>query len=366
MTQRVVVVGGGYGGVAVARALDDVADVVLVEPKDAFVHSAAALRATVDPQWQEHVFFPYDKVLTRGTVRHDRARAVSPGLVRLSATDAIEADHVVLATGAAYPFPAKFHEDAVRLAAGRLERTRADLSTCTRVLVVGAGPSGIELTGELTAAFPAVAVTIVEKEEDILPGDYLPALRDGIRAQLAQRDVTVLTGTTLSSLPPSDVGAYQPFRVTTSAGTVIEAEMWFRCHGSRPVTDYLEGQLREQLRGDGRIHVTEHLNVVGQDRVWAVGDITDVPESKRATAARAHAAVVAQNIRDVIEGREPSAVYTPAPELVVLALGPDAGAAQVARPDGTREVLGPDETSEIKGGDLFADAIAELVGVEPD
>jgi NADPH-dependent 2,4-dienoyl-CoA reductase/sulfur reductase-like enzyme len=38
----VVVIGGGYGGINVAKSLDEVADVVLVEPKDAFVHNVAA------------------------------------------------------------------------------------------------------------------------------------------------------------------------------------------------------------------------------------------------------------------------------------------------------------------------------------
>src|ERR1019366_3454057 len=47
----VVVVGGGYGGIAVAKALDEMANVVLVEPKDAFMHNVAALRALVDPTW---------------------------------------------------------------------------------------------------------------------------------------------------------------------------------------------------------------------------------------------------------------------------------------------------------------------------
>src|ERR1035438_6971156 len=45
----VVVIGGGYGGISAAKALDEVADVVLVEPKDAFVHNVAALRALTDP-----------------------------------------------------------------------------------------------------------------------------------------------------------------------------------------------------------------------------------------------------------------------------------------------------------------------------
>ena len=45
----VVVIGGGYGGIGVAKALDADVDVVLVEPKDAFVHNIGALRALVEP-----------------------------------------------------------------------------------------------------------------------------------------------------------------------------------------------------------------------------------------------------------------------------------------------------------------------------
>ena len=46
--------GGGYGGIPAAKALDDVADVAdvtLVEPRETFVHNVAALRAAVDPAW---------------------------------------------------------------------------------------------------------------------------------------------------------------------------------------------------------------------------------------------------------------------------------------------------------------------------
>ena len=39
---RVAVIGGGYGGVTVAKGLDPLADVVLIEQKDQFVHHAAA------------------------------------------------------------------------------------------------------------------------------------------------------------------------------------------------------------------------------------------------------------------------------------------------------------------------------------
>lgn len=362
---RVVVVGGGYGGAAVAKELDDELDVVLVEPKDAFVHASATLRAVVDPAWQARVFYPYDYLLTRGRVVRDWVRLVSPGRVRLSATEEIPADVVVLATGTGYPFPAKFLENRTAVATARLERMRADLARCESVLLVGGGPVGVEFAGELTSAFPELGVTIVEREPDILmAGDYLPEVRESVREQLSARGVRVLTGSPLGSLPPFDVGRYQEFAVDTTAGERVEAQMWFRCYGARPTTQYLDRELAAVLHHDGLLPVTPQLSVVGHDRIFAVGDITNVPEPKRASAAGAHAAVVAQNIRDLAAGRTPSASYVPPLEQVVLPLGPDGGASQVGTPDGGRRVLGPQETSRIKGADLFTVEFATMFGVE--
>src|SRR6516162_3471969 len=69
----VVVLGGGYAGIQVVRPLDGVADVVLVEPKDDFVHNVAALRALVDPSWLERIYLPYTGLLGHGRVIRDRA-----------------------------------------------------------------------------------------------------------------------------------------------------------------------------------------------------------------------------------------------------------------------------------------------------
>src|SRR4030081_2083218 len=104
---RVVVVGGGYGGTAVARALDDTTDVVLVEPRDAFMHNIAALRALVDPSWLPKIFLPYDGLLKNGRIVRDRAVVVDPHRVVTASGEEIAADYVVLATGSRYPFPAK-------------------------------------------------------------------------------------------------------------------------------------------------------------------------------------------------------------------------------------------------------------------
>ncbi|NLE70586.1 MAG: FAD-dependent oxidoreductase [Actinomycetales bacterium] len=363
MAARVVVVGGGYGGATLAKRLDDVADVVLVEPKDAFVHASAALRAVVDPEWQARVFYPYDGLLKRGRVVQDWARRVSPHRVQISPFESIDADVVVLATGTAYPFPAKFLENEADVASARLARMRDDLARCDRVLLVGGGPVGLELAGELTAAFRHLRVTVVDIADDVLTsGDFLPELRATIREQLEERGVEFVTGAPLAFLPPVDVGTYAPFTVETTTRVPLEAQMWFRCYGSRAQTGYLDEELAAARRPDGRLRVTEHLTVVGQDRVFAIGDITDVPESKRASAAIAHADVVARNVMDVLEGRRPSARYHAAAELIVLPLGPDGGASQLELDGGRREVVGPAETSRIKGRDLFSTDVAELFG----
>lgn len=364
MAARVVVVGGGYGGITVARALDEVADVVLVEPKDSFVHATAALRAVVDPAWDERVFLPYDKLLTRGRVVRDRARSVSPGLVRLSSHETIEADHIVLATGTGYPFPAKYLEESATAARARLARLRADMAACRQILVVGAGAVGLELAGEITSAFPELEVILVEREDHILPGDHLPELRQKLIEQLTARKVRLELSTTLAYLPGPDVGVREPFTVHTESGTRLSAQMWFRCYGTDAPSAHLDPLLRLGMHDNGTLPVTEHLNLVGQPRVWAVGDVTDVKENKRATAARAHAEVVAANIRSVIAGGEPLATYHAAAELFVLPLGPEGGASQLVDADGTRRVLGPEETSRIKGADLFSGAMASFLGVD--
>ncbi len=103
----VAVLGGGYAGVNVAKALDDVAEVLLIEPKEAFVHNVAALRALVAPSWLPRIYLPYAGLLGNGRVIAGRAAKVDAGRVELASGEAIQADYIVLATGSAYPFPAK-------------------------------------------------------------------------------------------------------------------------------------------------------------------------------------------------------------------------------------------------------------------
>src|SRR5664279_2601586 len=130
----VVVIGGGYAGINVARALDDHAHVTLVEPKDAFVHNVAAMRALVEPTWVPRIFLPYDHLLEHGTVVRDRATHVTANRVVLASGQRLTPDFIVLATGSTYPFPAK--SDQPNTAHLRQRRDHA----CRCAVHAGGGP----------------------------------------------------------------------------------------------------------------------------------------------------------------------------------------------------------------------------------
>jgi apoptosis-inducing factor 2 len=354
----VVVIGGGYGGSGAAKALDEFADVTLVEPRDAFVHNVAALRALVDPDWLDRVFYRYDSLLANGRVVRDRAVEVEPGRVLLASDEVLSPDFVVLATGSTYPYPAKSGTDETAAAIERYRASHDELARAGRVLIAGAGPTGLELAGEITDRWPEKKVTIVEPEPDILAGPYRQDLRDEVRRQLGERGVEFILGEELWPEPESPPALYGPLAVTTAAGRTLEADIWFRCHGLASVTGYLRGELRAVRLPDGSVEVTPELLVKGQTAVFALGDASSA-DLKTAGRAGRQAEVVVANIRALVEGGELVA-YEPSPPAIVIPLGPSGGASELPGQD---DVAGPETTAAIKGEHMFVQNYRERFGL---
>jgi len=347
MTASVIVAGGGYGGTAVAAALDDVADVTLIEPRDAFVHNVATLRAVTDSSWADRIFIPYDGLLTRGRVLRDGVTGFSASGVSLASGASLAADFVVLATGSSHRYPAKI--DVPDAAAGRakLQATHRELVRSGRVLLLGAGPVGLEFAGEIMAAFPEKEVTVVDPAPELVSGRFPDEFRAELRSQLAGLGIRLLLGTSLEAPPPVPPGEFAPFTVTTSSGETVAADIWFACYGAVASTGYLGGDL---------VPVSGSLLVRGYENVFAVGDITDLPELKMARQAGRHADVVAANIRALISGTGELTEYSPSPDGIVLPLGPKGGVTYSPETG----VLGPEQTAGIKG-DLYIARFRELM-----
>src|ERR1700694_4979555 len=357
----VVVVGGGYGGYAVAKALDGTSNVVLVEPKDAFMHNIAALRALVDPSWLPRIFLPYSRLLSNGRVVRDRAVAVDPHRVVTASGEELSADYIVLATGSKYPFPAKTNLVDADHAQQQIRQAHWALAQADRVLLVGAGPVGIELAGEIRHVWPDKSIVLLDVADEILGGPYKPELKAELRRQLIAARVELILGSPLRQAPPTQPGELGTFTVTTEAGTDVIADIWFRCYGVVPNSDYLGDALLPARRADGFIEVGPTLQVAGQTSVFAIGDVSTPADSKMAACAGRQAALVAANINTLAQGGSELAHYKSWGVGIAVPFGPDGGSGQFPGEDGiaSREVI-----AERKGREMGVDTLRGRFGLE--
>ena len=135
-----------------------------------------------------------------------------------------------------------------------------------------------------------------------------------------------------------------------------------RAYGSRIHTDFLDGAVPRN--GLGQVRVTERLNVEGHDTVYALGDITDVPETKMAAMALRHAEVVAANIIAHAKGDEPAATYQPTPvKVILLPLGPAAGVGQFPNEQGAPLQTPTETVVQMKGANMMLGHFQELFNV---
>jgi NADH dehydrogenase FAD-containing subunit len=356
----VLVVGGGYGGINAAKALDDVADVTLVDPTEAFVHNVAAWRALVEPEWLDRIFLPYEHLLADGRFVRDRAVEVDGRRVKLASGEWLEPDYLVLATGSSYPFPAKTEEPDIASARVRLGAAHEALVAAGRVLIVGAGPAGLELAGEIKAFYPDKHVTIVDAADDILAGPYDQALRDELRRQLDALGVELHLGRALSSLPATPPATLDTIRISTEDGSELAADIWFRAFGVRPHSEYLEGGSLSDRRDErGYVRVDEQLRVVGETNVFALGDVSNADRDMAGIASK-QAGVVAANVRALITGDGALTSYETFPPLIAIPLGPEGGAGFLG--DGVADAA---TIAEIKGRDMLIGHYAELFDAAP-
>lgn len=309
--ERVVIVGGGFGGLACARALDGaVVDVLLLDARNYHLFTPLLYQvatALLDPS---DIAYPFRTIFRRSpNVRFRQARVTGVDFeaqrVHTAAGDDIAYDTLVLATGSANAYfgnvglaertiGMKALDEAMRLrnhVLSCLERAAQTSNPAARAewltfVIVGGGPTGVEYAGALAELlemvlgrdFPELApgsgrVVLVEGVDRLLSafhprlGAYAAdALRGrGIEIRLSTlvREATA-TGAILSSgetiksrtiVWSAGVGPADPLRASgdNGAGAVVRS----RSH---------------------RLVVDEHLRL--RPRVYAIGDVASVAPSR--------------------------------------------------------------------------------------
>lgn len=172
---RVVVVGGGYGGVLAAlrvqRAMRARAEVVLIDPRP---HLVERVRLHEQLAAGRTITHDYAKLLHGSGVRFVQGWAsefdLDAGTLRVGAST-LTFDRLLLTVGSssARPSVPGVREHACALEPEQVEPLRARVRELAarggRVLVVGGGLTGIELAAELAASHRSLAVTLATRGE---------------------------------------------------------------------------------------------------------------------------------------------------------------------------------------------------------
>lgn len=289
------------------------------------------------------------------------AASVTADGVETSDGDRLEADVVVIATGArAATPPIVADQPAVRTLRrlGDSVRLAADLARADSVLVLGGGFIGAEVAAAARAH--GTEVTIVEAMPGIL-GPLGPEVAAVVQARQLDVGVKVLTGAPVSAVDAHDDGA----DVELADGRVLSADLVVAGFGAR-----LNSEALGDLAGRDGVPCDDHGRVVGHPGLYAVGDVSAWfdPRSQRHlrrehwSSASDQAAIAAHAIVGLEAPRfleAPPYFWTDQPGVKVQLLGWP----ELADRDGWLEIEGVDPKSVYgwhRGDDLVAAAVLGL------
>ncbi len=314
---RVVVVGAGFGGLSAVRGLARApVDVVLVDRTNHHLFQPLLYQVATGILAPGEIAPALRKIMRRqrGTtvelgevtdVDLDRREVAVRG--EDGSTRGISYDYLVVATGAAasyfghdewarHLFPMKTLAHAVALRAHVLdcyERAAAGADTdqrrgWTTFVIVGAGPSGVELAGQLASLATELGqelgqnaegadrvesrIVLIEGVDEVLAG-FPPSLRTHAHARLTRMGVEVMLGARASDVDEHTITA----TATDGHTTRIEAHtvIWAAGVQASPLAVLLGKGTGAPVDHHGRVVVRPDCSLAGHPEVFAIGDLAN-------------------------------------------------------------------------------------------
>lgn len=298
---RIVIIGGGFGGVKCAQTLCKKyrradAEIVLFNEENHLVFSPLLADAVGSSLNLQDVIVPLRQLLPGVICRTERVLQVDldGNEVEYEAHDGLPRrmryDHVVIACGsvsnlnvvpgmADHSFPLKSVGDAAVLRTQVLEQLeRAEVCEdearkrwyCS-FIVVGGGYSGVESAGEINDLVRAslrfyqnigpedVTVTLIHSRDQLLP-EILPSLREYAREKMQQAGVTMRLNSRVTLATGDGVGIGDDFiRGATIVCTIGNSPS--------PIVERMDTP-----KQNGRLLTERDLRLRGRTNAWAVGD----------------------------------------------------------------------------------------------
>jgi len=297
MAPHVVIIGGGFGGLNAAKALRKApVRVTLVDRHNHHLFQPLLYQVATATLSPGDIASPIRWILrhapnTRVWLGDVRAIDLSSRRIMLEDEAEIGYDYLIVATGTSHTYfghdewgqyapGLKTLEDALAirrriLVAFEEAEREADRARQQRLLtfvLVGGGPTGVELAGTLAeiarqtrAEFRNVdthttRIVLIEAGPTILPS-FAPALRDAARRSLLRLHVEVRENTRVTGV---DAGAVMLGTERLEAGTIL----WTAGVAASPITMTLGVPLDRA----GRVIVERDLSVPGHPEAFVIGD----------------------------------------------------------------------------------------------
>ncbi len=300
--KRIIIVGGGFGGVKCAETLcrgkhRDELEIVLFNDQNHLVFSPLLAEVVgsslnpIDVIVPLRQLLPYVYCRTEGVLNVDLAKNEIEFSGEDNETGRMGYEHLVLACGnvtnlnvvpgmADHGFPLKAVADAAALRSHVMEQMeKAEVAPEPKrrkwhltFIVVGGGFSGAEVAGEINDLVCSsaryfrnwkredVRVVLIHSRDQIVP-EISPKLREFARRKMEKAGVEIMLNARVSFATPEGVGVQGGQFV--AGGTII-------CtvgSSSAPVTERLQ-----VAKEKGRILTDPDMRVRGQKNVWAIGD----------------------------------------------------------------------------------------------
>jgi len=296
---RVVIIGGGFGGLSLAKALKNApVEVLMLDKHNYHTFQPLLYQVAIGAIAADSIAFPIRRIFTRYTnfsFNMAEVEKINPQNNTLATSiGEICYDYLVIATGSDTNFfgktqiehfsmPMKNIPEALNIRSLVMQNLETALVTTDMrekfalmtFVVVGGGPTGVELSGALAEMRHMILekdyhglskydlrVYLVEGKDRLL-GTMSPQASQKAKEVLTKGGVTIYNG--------AHVESYDGFYLTIDNGKTIKTRNVLWAAG-------VKGEMPEGMQADAvgkgnRLYVDEINRVKGYDNIFAIGDV---------------------------------------------------------------------------------------------